>query len=52
MPRTVERTLREWHLIHERRREEEERKKLIRELQEALAKVKKTQRAYSHLFVL
>jgi response regulator RpfG family c-di-GMP phosphodiesterase len=41
MPRTVERTLREWHLIHEHRREEEERKKLIRELQEALAKVKK-----------
>jgi DNA-binding NtrC family response regulator len=41
MPRTVERTLREWHLIHERKREEKEREKLIRELQEALANVKK-----------
>jgi hypothetical protein len=37
----VERTLREWRLIQERRRSEEEREKLIYELQEALANVKK-----------
>jgi DNA-binding NtrC family response regulator len=41
MPHTVERTLREWHLIQERKRTEVEREKLIHELQEALAKVKK-----------
>ena len=40
MPHTVERTLREWHLIQERRQAEEEREKLICELQEALANVK------------
>jgi hypothetical protein len=37
----VERTLREWRLIQERKRSEEEREKLIIELQEALANVKK-----------
>jgi DNA-binding NtrC family response regulator len=41
MPRIVERTLREWRLIQERKRAEKEREKLIIELQEALAKVKK-----------
>jgi DNA-binding NtrC family response regulator len=41
MPHTVERTLREWRLIQERRRAEEEKGKLILELQEALANVKK-----------
>jgi DNA repair exonuclease SbcCD ATPase subunit len=41
MPHIVERTLREWRLIQERKRAEEERERLIRELQEALANVKK-----------
>jgi len=41
MPHAVERTLREWHLIQEHKQAEEERGKLIDELQDALAKVKK-----------
>jgi DNA-binding NtrC family response regulator len=41
MPHTVERTLREWRLIQDRKRVEEEREKLILELQDALANVKK-----------
>lgn len=41
MPHTVERTLREWRLIQERRQAEKEKERLIQELQEALANVKK-----------
>jgi DNA-binding NtrC family response regulator len=41
MPHTVERTMREWHLIQERKQADTEREKLIRELQKALANVKK-----------
>jgi DNA-binding NtrC family response regulator len=41
MPHTVERTLRDWRLLQERKQAEEERENLILELQEALAKVKK-----------
>ncbi len=41
MPHAVERTLREWRLIQERKQAEKEREKLINELQDALAKVKK-----------
>jgi len=41
MPHAVERTLREWCLIQEHKQAEIEREKLIDELQDALAKVKK-----------
>lgn len=41
MPHAVERTLREWQLIQERKQAELEKEKLISELQDALAKVKK-----------
>ena len=41
MPHTVERTLRDWRLMQERKQAEEERENLILELQEALANVKK-----------